>query len=209
MAQLLEIHPTHPQSRMIRMVVAALEATSGTVIVYPTDTAYALGCRMGDKEALSKIIALRQLPKNHQFTIACRDLKSLGTYARVDNAGYRLLKKATPGPFTFVMQATRDVPRRVLHPKRRTIGLRVPDQPVALALLAQLGEPLLTTTVRFPDTHEPLSSAYEIYERIGKQVSLVLDIGQELRGVSTVVDLTESPPVTLREGIGDLDGLFG
>ena len=107
------------------------------------------------------------------------------------------------------MQATRDVPRRVLHPKRRTIGLRVPDQPVALALLAQLGEPLLTTTVRFPDTHEPLSSAYEIYERIGKQVSLVLDIGQELRGVSTVVDLTESPPVTLREGIGDLDGLFG
>lgn len=209
MAQLLEIHPTHPEPRKVRSVVDTLVRSSGTVIVYPTDTAYALGCRMGDKEALAKIVALRQLPKKHQFTIACHDLKALGAYARVDNAGYRLLKKATPGPFTFVMQATRDVPRRVLHPKRRTIGLRVPDQPVASAILAQLGEPLLTTTVRPPDADEPLVSAYEIYERIGKQVALVLDIGRDLLGVSTIVDLTDGPPVILRQGLGDMEGLFG
>ncbi len=191
---------------MIRVVAEKLQE-AGTVIVYPTDTAYALACRIGDKTALERIIALRQLPKQHQFTIACHDLKSLGVYARVDNAGYRLLRRATPGPFTFVMRATRDVPRRVLQAKRKTIGMRVPDQGVATALLEYLQEPLLTTTVRLPGDDEPLSSAWEINERIGKQVEIVIDAGIELTGVSTVVDLTEEPPVTIRQGLGDLETL--
>ncbi len=192
---------------MIRLVVEKLRQ-GGVVIVYPTDTAYALACRIGDKAALERIVALRQLPKGHQFTIACHDLKSLGVYARVDNAGYRLLRRATPGPFTFVMRATRDVPKRVLHAKRRTIGMRVPDQAVAVALLEHLQEPLLTTTARLPGEDEPLRSAWEINERIGKQVDMVMDAGIQLAAVSTVIDLTEDPPVVIRQGIGDLESLM-
>ena len=155
---------------MVRVVVDVLMGQPGSVVVYPTDTAYALACRLGDKAALERIVSLRQLPKNHQFTITCADLSLLGTYARVDNAGYRLLKRLTPGPYTFVMKATRDVPRRLLHPKKKTIGIRIPDHPISQSLLDHLGEPLLTTTVRMPNEDEPLANAYEINDRIGKQV---------------------------------------
>lgn len=177
----------------------------GSVVVYPTDTAYALACRLGDKAALERIVSLRQLPKNHQFTITCADLSLLGTYARVDNAGYRLLKRLTPGPYTFVMKATRDVPRRLLHPKKKTIGIRIPDHPISQSLLDHLGEPLLTTTVRMPDEDEPLANAYEINDRIGKQVAVVIDAGVELTEVSTVIDLTESEPRLIRQGSGEVE----
>ena len=190
---------------MVRLVVDVLVGQPGSVIVYPTDTAYALGCRLGDKTALEKIVALRQLPKNHEFTISCSDLSLLGTYARVDNAGYRLLKRLTPGPYTFVMKATRDVPRRLLHPKKKTIGIRMPDHPISQSLLDHLGEPLLTTTVRMPNEDEPLTNAYDINERIGKQIAVVIDAGVELTEVSTVIDLTESEPKLIRQGIGPVE----
>lgn len=202
LAQLLEIHPTHPQMRMIRMVADAIH--NGAVIVYPTDTAYALACHLGDKTALDRIIGMRQLSKQHQFTIACCDLKSIGTYTRVDNVGYRLIKRTTPGPFTFVLRATRNVPKRLLHAKRKTIAIRVPDHPIALALLAQVGEPLLTTSVRLPGEDKPLASAYEISERLGKQVEVIIDGGAEHNDVSTVVDLTQSVPTVIRQGLGEL-----
>lgn len=190
---------------MIRVVVDVLMGQPGSVVVYPTDTAYALACRLGDKAALERIVSLRQLPKNHQFTITCADLSLLGTYARVDNAGYRLLKRLTPGPYTFVMKATRDVPRRLLHPKKKTIGIRIPDHPISQSLLDHLGEPLLTTTVRMPDEDEPLANAYEINDRIGKQVAVVIDAGVELTDVSTVIDLTESEPRLIRQGSGEVE----
>ena len=207
MAQLLEIHPTHPQARMIRVAAEVLLSQNGAVIAYPTDTAYALGCRLGDKTGLERIIALRQLPKSHQFTIACSDLSLLGSYARVDNAGYRLLKRLTPGPYTFVMKATRDVPRRLMHPKKKTIGIRMPDQAIAQALLDHLGEPLLTTTVRLPGEESPLTNAYDINERIGKQLAVVIDAGVELSDESTVIDLTEHEPRLIRQGLGDVEHL--
>ena len=190
---------------MLRVVVDVLMGQPGSVVVYPTDTAYALACRLGDKAALERIVSLRQLPKNHQFTITCADLSLLGTYARVDNAGYRLLKRLTPGPYTFVMKATRDVPRRLLHPKKKTIGIRIPDHPISQSLLDHLGEPLLTTTVRMPDEDEPLANAYEINDRIGKQVAVVIDAGVELTDVSTVIDLTESEPRLIRQGSGEVE----
>ena len=190
---------------MVRVVVDVLMGQPGSVVVYPTDTAYALACRLGDKAALERIVSLRQLPKNHQFTITCADLSLLGTYARVDNAGYRLLKRLTPGPYTFVMKATRDVPRRLLHPKKKTIGIRIPDHPISQSLLDHLGEPLLTTTVRMPNEDEPLANAYEINDRIGKQVAVVIDAGVELTDVSTVIDLTESEPRLIRQGSGAVE----
>ena len=202
LAQLLEIHPTHPQVRMIRMVADAIH--KGAVIVYPTDTAYALACHLGDKTALDRIIGIRQLSKHHQFTIACCDLKSIGAYTRIDNVGYRLIKRTTPGPFTFVLRATRNVPKRLLHTKRKTIAMRVPDNPIALALLAQVGEPLLTTSVRLPGEDKPLPSAYKINERLGKQVDVIIDGGTEYSDVSTVVDLTQNVPTVIRQGLGDL-----
>ena len=200
MSQLLEIHPTHPQPRMIRVVADVVR--QGGVVVYPTDTAYALGCHLGDKTALERIVALRKLPKHHQFTLACRDLSELGTYARVDNMGYRLLRRATPGPYTFILKATREVPKRLLHIKRRTIGLRVPDHAIARAMLEMLGEPMLTTTVRLPDQTEPMEDARAIFDLIGKRVDVVVDSGERSRGVSTVIDLTGVEPEVIREGIG-------
>lgn len=205
MSQLLDIHPTHPQPRMIKLVAEIL--ARGGVVVYPTDTAYALGCHLGDKAAVDRIVALRRLPKNHQFTLACRDLSELGTYARVDNVGYRLLRTATPGPFTFVLKATREVPRRLLHVKRKTIGIRVPDHAVAQAMLEVLGEPILTTTLRLPDEELPLQDPQVIYDRVGKQVDVVIDAGLATDDVSTVVDLTSAHPDILRQGAGELDNL--
>lgn len=205
MSQKLDIHPTHPQPRMLRMVADLI--AQGGVVVYPTDTAFALGCHLGDKTALERIVRIRQLHKNHQFTIACRDLSELGTYAKVDNVGYRLLRRLTPGPYTFVMNATREVPRRLMHIKRRTIGIRVPDHPVALGLLEQVGEPLLTTTLRLPGAEEPLDDGDVIFARLAKVIDVLLDDGSRRQDVSTVIDLTTAHPEILRQGVGDVEEL--
>lgn len=203
MTQRLEIHPTHPQARRVAQVAELLRG--GGVVVYPTDTAYALACHLGDKAALDRIVRLRQLDKKHQFTLACRDLSELGVYARVDNAGYRLLRRLTPGPYTFVMKATRDVPRRLLHPKRKTIGLRVPDNVIAQEILAGVGEPLMTTTMQLPGQDEALGDPYDIFEAVGRQVDLVVDGGILGTDVSTVLDLTDGAPQIIRQGLGELD----
>jgi tRNA threonylcarbamoyl adenosine modification protein (Sua5/YciO/YrdC/YwlC family) len=203
MAQLLRVHPTHPQKRLLNLAVDAIR--QGGLVVYPTDATYAVGCHIGDKSALERIVRLRRLSDKHQFTLMCRDLSELGTYARVDNASYRLLRRNTPGPFTFVLHATRDVPRRLVHQKRRTIGLRVPDHPIALELLELLGEPIMTTTLRLPEDEFPLQDAQEILERIGPTVDFVIDGGVCGVEPSTVVDLTSGVPEVTRQGVGILD----
>lgn len=203
MSQLLSVHPQNPQQRKLQLAVNAL--AEGGLVVYPTDTAYAIGCHIGDKSALERIMALRRLDKRHQFTLACSDLRELGVYARVDNANYRLLKRVTPGPFTFVLRATRDVPKRLIHAKRRTIGLRVPDHPIAAQLLALMGEPIMTTTLRLADEEHPLTDAQEIHERLGSQVDVVLDGGICGVELSTVVDLTGPNPEIIRQGKGELE----
>ena len=203
MSQLLNVHPQNPQQRKVQLAVNALAA--GGLVVYPTDTAYAIGCHIGDKGALERIMALRRLDKRHRFTLACSDLRELGVYARVDNANYRLLKRVTPGPFTFVLRATRDVPKRLIHVKQRTIGLRVPDHPIAAQLLALMGEPIMTTTLRLAGEEHPLTDAQVIHERLGNQVDVVLDGGVCGVELSTVVDLTGPYPEIIRQGKGDLE----
>ncbi len=205
MSQLLTIHPDNPQRRLLQIAVDALHR--GGLVVYPTDTTYALGCHIGDKKALERIISLRRLHKHHQFTLACRDLSELGAYARVDNISYRLLKRVTPGPFTFILRATKEVPKRLVHQKTRTIGIRVPDNPIAQLLLELMGEPIMTTTLRMPDADEPLQDPREIHAQLGKQVDVVLDGGICGVDVSTVVDLTGEHPEIVRQGIGELEML--
>jgi len=204
-SQLLNVHPENPQRRLVQLAVDALRA--GGLVVYPTDTTYALGCHIGDKGALERIIALRRLHKSHQFTLACRDLSELGIYARVDNSSYRLLKRATPGPFTFVLKATKEVPKRLVHVKRRTIGIRLPDHPIAQLLLEMMGEPIMTTTCRMPGASEPYRQAQDIYADVGKRVDVVIDGGPCGVEVSTVVDLTGPQPQVVRVGTGELDAM--
>ncbi len=204
--QILAVHPTHPQVRLLRQAVDVLQR--GGLIVYPTDTTYALGCHIGDKHALERLVALRKLPKRHQFTLACRDLSELGTYARVDNAEYRILKRFTPGPFTWVLKATKQVPKRLVHEKRRTIGLRVPGHPIVQALLELLGEPIMTTSARLPEQTEAFTEAVDLAEAFGKQVDLVIDGGPCGDEPSTMVDLTTHIPEVMRQGVGDLEGII-
>ena len=202
MAALLSIHPESPQARLIAQAVEVIERNG--VIVYPTDSGYALGCRLGDREAMERILQIRQIELSHHLTLVCHDLSELGQYARVDNQQYRLLKQLTPGAYTFILPATKDVPRRTLHPKRATIGLRVPDHPVAQALLKALGEPILSCTLMLPDDDVPLSDADDIAEKIGKRVDLIIDSGHCEPESTTVLDLTEDEIVVVREGKGDL-----
>ena len=202
MAALLSIHPESPQARLIAQAVEVIERNG--VIVYPTDSGYALGCRLGDREAMERILQIRQIELSHHLTLVCHDLSELGQYARVDNQQYRLLKQLTPGAYTFILPATKEVPRRTLHPKRATIGLRVPDQPVAQALLKALGEPILSCTLMLPDDDVPLSDADDIAEKIGKRVDLIIDSGHCEPESTTVLDLTEDEIVVVREGKGDL-----
>ncbi|SEO70167.1 L-threonylcarbamoyladenylate synthase [Aquisalimonas asiatica] len=201
MSQYFEIHPETPQPRLIRQAVNILEA--GGVIVYPTDSTYALACAMGAKEAVDRIRQIRQLPERHNFTLTCRDLSDIGTYAKVENTAYRLLKAFTPGPYTFVLRATGEVPRRLQHPKRKSIGIRVPDHPIARALTEGLGEPMMTTSLLLPGDDLPMTEAEDIRERIGKLVDLVIDGGPCGMEPSTVVDLYDGKPVVLRRGAGD------
>lgn len=202
MSDLLELHPKTPQVRLIRRAVEVLRG--GGVIVYPTDSCYALGCALGDKAAMERIARIRHIEKEHNFTLVCRDLSELARYARVENWQYRVLKSCTPGPYTFVLEATREVPRRLQNPKRRTIGIRVPDHPVPLLLLESLGEPLMSSTLTLPGEPYPMTDANEIFERLRKDVDLVLDGGNCGLEPTTVVDLAGAAPVVLRVGRGDV-----
>lgn len=201
MSQFFIIHPDNPQPRLIKR--AAEIVREGGLIIYPTDSAYALGCHMGDKAALERINNIRQLDKNHAFTLACANLSSIATYAKVSNTYYRLLKANTPGPYTFILPATSEVPRRLLHPKRKTIGIRVPGNPIALALLAELAEPLMSTTLILAGQNEPLSDPEEIRDRLEKQVELVIEGGYGSQEETTVIDMTGDYPELIRRGCGD------
>ncbi len=202
MAQYFTIHPQNPQQRLIRQAVEILR--SGGVIVYPTDSCYALGCPIGDKNAMERMREIRGVDEKHHFSLVCRDLSSISHYAQVDNAQYRLLKAATPGSYTFILKATREVPRRLQHPKRNTIGIRVPDSIVVASLLEELAEPILSTTLLLPDEEFPLNDPEEIRERLENQVDLIIDSGACGIEMTTVIDLTENPPLLLRKGNGDL-----
>ena len=201
MSQLFEIHPDNPQVRLIRQAAQILH--DGGIVAIPTDSSYALVCHLDDKAAAENLRRIRGVDKQHHLTLLCRDLSELATYARVDNRQYRLLKLGTPGPFTFILDATKEVPRRVSHPSRRTIGLRVPDHRVAQQLLAALGQPLLATTLIAPGESEPMNDARQIRQRFQKQIQAVLDAGACTTRATTVVDLTGERAVVLRAGRGD------
>lgn len=199
-AQFFSIHPENPQPRLIRRAADIVRV--GGVIVYPTDSCYALGCHLGDKEAVGRMRAIRQVDARHHFALVCRDLSEIATYAKVDNRQFRLLKAATPGSYAFILQATREVPKRLQHPSRRTIGLRVPDHAVVRALLAELGEPLLSTTLLLPGDETPLNDMDEIRARLEHRVDLILDGGSCGIEPTTVVNLTGEAPVITRLGKG-------
>lgn len=201
MAQFFSVHPANPQPRLIRETARILRA--GGIMAYPTDSCYALGCMIGNKEGMARIRAIRQVDDRHHFTLVCRDLSEIARYARVDNRQYRLLKAATPGGFTFILEATRDVPRRLLHPKRNTIGLRVPDHAVVSALLAELDEPILSMTLSLPEDDQPLNDPQEIRDRIEKSVDVIVDAGPCSLEPTTVIDLTGELPEVVRLGRGD------
>ena len=198
----LQIHPDDPQQR--HLARAAEIVRSGGLIAFPTDSCYALGCHLGDKDAVDRVRAIREVDDRHHLTLMCRDLSEIAQYARVDNAQYRLLKATTPGSYTFILEGTKELPRRVLHPKRKTIGLRVPDHPVALALLAELGEPLMTATLTLPDDEAPLTEGWEIQDRLDGRLELILDGGHCGTEPTTVIDLTGGAPALVRAGRGDL-----
>ncbi|MCL6270931.1 L-threonylcarbamoyladenylate synthase [Sansalvadorimonas sp. 2012CJ34-2] len=201
MSQFFQIHPDNPQVRLIRQAVAILD--KGGVIVYPTDSAYALGCRLGDKKAVNRIRRIRHLDERHNLTLVCRDLSELATYAKVGNSTYRSLKAATPGAYTFILNATSQVPRLVMHPKRRTIGIRVPDNKIVSALLEELGEPLLSSTLHMPGDEFPLTDPYDIRATLENQLDLIIDGGFCGMEPTTVVSLVDDSAEVWREGKGD------
>lgn len=201
MSQYLQIHPENPQTRLISQAADIIR--EGGVIAWPTDSAYALGCHLGDKRALDRIRRIRQLDDRHNFTLVCRDLSEIAAYARVDNTAYRLLKACTPGAYTFILQATSEVPRRLLHPKRRTIGIRIPNNRIALDLLAELGEPLMSVSLILPGADLPMTDPEAIREQLDNQLDLVIDGGFCGLEPTTVVDLTSDVPVVRRRGKGD------
>lgn len=202
MGQLLQIHPETPQDRLIQQVVEVVE--KGGVIVYPTDSGYALGCGIGEKDALERIRAIRQLDKHHNFTLVCRDLSEISTYAKVDNKNYRLLKQFTPGGFTFILQATGEVPKRLLHPKRKTIGIRVPDNAIAMALLGALRQPMMSVSLIMPGDTIPMTDPYDIRDLLDKRVDLVIDGGFCGMEPTSVVELFDEVPIVVRRGVGDV-----
>jgi len=207
MSQFFQIHAETPQPRLIRQAADLLRG--GAVIVYPTDSGYALGCLSGDKEAIERIRQIRRLDDRHNFTLVCRDLSEIATYAKVDNTTYRLLKLLTPGAYTFILDATREVPRRLQHPKRKTIGIRVPDNAIAQALLAELGEPLMSTTLILPGDDLPLTDPYEFRGQLERQVDLIIDGGYGDLEPTTVIDLVDGVPVVVRQGKGDASRIEG
>ena len=205
MAQFFSVHPENPQPRLVRRAAEILRG--GGVIIYPTDSCYALGCQIGDKSAMERIREIRQLDRRHHFTLVCRDLAEVGVYARIDNRQFRLLKAATPGSYTFILKATREVPRRLQHPSRKSIGLRIPDHRVVRALLSELGEPILSSTLLLPGADVPLNDAEEIRSRLEHAVDLIIDCGSCGITPTTVVDLTGAVPVLVRTGRGSVAAL--
>ena len=201
MSQFFQIHPDNPQARLIRQAVDIIR--DGGVVAYPTDSGYALGCHIGDKGALDQIRRIRRLEADHNFTLVCRDLSELASYARVENSAYRLLRNNTPGAYTFILQATREVPRRLQHPKRKTIGIRVPDNAIARALLSDLNEPLMSVTLIMPGDEYPLIDPQDIRERLEHELDLVIDGGYCGMEPTTVLDLSRAAPVLVRQGRGD------
>jgi tRNA threonylcarbamoyl adenosine modification protein (Sua5/YciO/YrdC/YwlC family) len=200
-AKYFDVHPDNPQPRAIGQVIDILRGDG--LIVYPTDSCFALGCRIGNKDALDRIREIRSLPDGHQFTLVCRDFSQLGQFVHVNNALFRAVKAATPGPYTFILPATREVPRRLLHPRRKTVGVRIPDHVVAQTLLEEFGEPLLSSTLLLPGDSEPMTQGWEIKERLDHAVDAVLDSGECGIVPTTVVDLSEDEPEIIRVGGGD------
>lgn len=201
MSQFFYIHPDNPQTRLINQAVALLR--EGAVVVYPTDSGYAMGCMLGDKHAMDRIVRIRQLDPEHNFTLVCRDLSEISLYAQVSNAAFRLIKNNTPGAYTFILKATKEVPRRLMTPKRKTIGLRVPDNNIAQALLEALGEPLMSTSLILPGNDFTESDPEEIRDHLEHQVDLIINGGYLGQQPTTVIDLTEDAPVIVREGVAD------
>jgi tRNA threonylcarbamoyl adenosine modification protein (Sua5/YciO/YrdC/YwlC family) len=202
MAQFFAIHPDNPNPRLIRHAAEVLRG--GGVVVYPTDSCYALGCHLDDKDAVARIRQIRKLDEHHHMTLMCRDLSEISRYARVDNVQFRLLKHNTPGSYTFILEATKEVPKRLQHPKRSTIGIRIPDHPVALALLEELGEPISSSTLILPEEEGPQNDAEHIRDVLEKRVELVIDGGAVGMDFTTVIDLTGAVPVLVRRGKGDV-----
>lgn len=202
MSQFFAIHPTHPETRLIKRAVDIVR--KGGVIAYPTDSCYAIGCHIGDKHAMERIRRIRGVDERHHFTLVCRDLSDIGTFAKVDNAQYRLLKAHTPGTYTFILDATRELPRRLAHPKRATVGVRVPEHPVTHALLTELNEPLLSSTLMLPGDVDPLNDAETIRAKLEHQLDLILDGGACGIEPTTVIDLSGPAPILVRRGKGDI-----
>ena len=198
----LHIHPENPQARLITQAVDRICA--GDVVVYPTDAAYAIGCQIGNKNAMERIAQIRGLGPKHQYAIMCCDLSDIATYAKVDNAMYRLLKNNTPAVTTFILPATSEVPKRLMHPKKKTIGLRIPSNPVAQALLQELGAPLLTSTLILPDQKDPLDDPYDIENQLGKRIDVFIDSGFGTLSTTSIVDLSGENPEIIRRGVGDV-----
>ncbi|MEM7431766.1 MAG: L-threonylcarbamoyladenylate synthase [Pseudomonadota bacterium] len=205
MARILEVHPTHPQPRLIASIVQTIR--SGGLIAYPTDATYAFGCHIGDAQAIQRIRRIRRTDKRHNFTLVCSDLSEIGVYARVDNWAYRLIRALTPGPYTFILPASREVPKRIQNPNGRTIGLRVPDHAVVHAMLEALGEPIMSSTLILPDDTGPMTDPLEIDERIGKQIEAIVDAGPVGLEPTSVIDLTEGYANVVRVGCGDVSAL--
>ena len=202
MSQFFYIHPDNPQARLIKQACELIH--NGEVVVYPTDSGYSIGCHMDDKNALEQICRIRQIGKDHNFTLMCRDMSELSEYAQVDTAAFRMIKNNTPGPYTFILKATKEVPKRLQNPKRRTIGIRVPNNPIALALLEELGEPMMSTTLILPNAVVAESDPDEIRDKLEKQVGLIIHGGFLGEQPTTVVDLSDGEPVVIREGSGDV-----
>ena len=205
-AKLIQIHPTDPQPRLVASIVRIIR--DGGLIAYPTDSSYAFGCHIGDKKAIDRIHRIRRTDKKHNFTLVCSDLSEISTYARVDNWAYRMLKSMTPGPYTFVFEATREVPKRLQNPKRRTIGLRVPDHPLVHAMLEALGEPIMSSTLLLPGDDMPLTDPFEIEDRIGSQIEAIVDAGPVGIDPTSVIDLSSGTAEVLRVGRGDVSSLL-
>ncbi len=205
MSQFFEIHPENPQKRLIHQTVEIID--NGGVVVYPTDSSYAIGCHLGDKSAMEKIRRIRQVDDKHHFTLVCSDLSEISTYAKVNNADYRLLKSLTPGPYTFLLKATNEVPRRLMHPKRRMIGIRVVGDPIVKAMLEELGQPIMSSTLIMPEHEMPETDAHDIRDKLEHQVDLIIDGGNCGFEPTTVINLVESPPMVMREGKGTDHGL--
>jgi tRNA threonylcarbamoyl adenosine modification protein (Sua5/YciO/YrdC/YwlC family) len=202
MSHFLQIHPDNPQQRLIAQAVQIIR--KGGVVVYPTDSGYALGCHLGDKQSVDKIRRIRGLSEQHNFTLICRDLSELGTYAHVDNTAYRLLKSHTPGPYTFILRATSEVPKRLMQAKRRTIGLRVPDNVITRALLDELNEPLMSVTMMLPGEELPLTDPYDIRQLLEHELDLVIDGGYCGMEPTSIIDLVDGVPQIVRRGQGDV-----